>query len=97
MQVYLHAPENALLSDSYVFASLACAGFKNLPKTGEKNTLFGVYASECCGAEIVIRSGAAFPTCPEHPQMRTTWIPIEVGPDNLIELPKKKSKAEPAA
>ena len=68
-----------------------------MPKTGEKNTVFGVFASDCCGAEIVIISGAVFPTCPEHPQIRTSWNPIEVGPDNMIELPKKKSKSEPAA
>jgi hypothetical protein len=67
-----------------------------MPVTGEKNVLCGVFKSHCCGAEIVIRSGAVFPTCPEHPKIRTLWIPIEVGPDNLTEFPKK-SKEKPAA
>jgi hypothetical protein len=68
-----------------------------VPQTGEKNTLFGVFKSACCGAEIVITSGAEFPPCPNHLDRITTWIPIEVGPDNVIVLNKKKSKAEPAA
>jgi hypothetical protein len=68
-----------------------------VPVTGQKNASFGVFKSHCCGAEIVIRSGAVFPTCPEHPQVKTLWIPIEVGPDNVVEFPKKKSKTEPAA
>ena len=68
-----------------------------MPRAGEKNTIFGVFASDCCGAEIVIRSGAVFPACPEHPQIKTMWNPIEVGPDNVVEFPKKKSKKEPAA
>ena len=70
---------------------------KQMPLTGAKNALFGVFKSQCCGAEIAIGSGAVFPTCPEHPQIRTLWIPIEVGPDNLIEFPEKKSKEKPAA
>ena len=70
--------------------------YKSVPVTGEKNTLFGVFKSTCCGAEIVIRTGAVFPTCPDH-HVDTSWDAIEVGPDNLIMLPKKKSKAEPAA
>lgn len=68
-----------------------------MPQTGEKNTLFGVFASACCGAEIVIRSGAEFPTCPNHSQVSASWEPIEVGPDNLVVLPKMKSKEKPAA
>jgi hypothetical protein len=92
--------ENALLSNRYVFAKLQstfAARFHKMPQTGEKNTLFGVFGSDCCGVEIVIASGAVFPKCPNHPESGTFWNPIEVGPDNLVMLPKKKSNAEPAA
>jgi hypothetical protein len=81
------------LPGSYSFGD----GVKEVPLTGEKNTLFGVFKSACCGAEIVIRTGAVFPLCPNHPQVSASWEPIEVGPDNLILLAKKKSKTEPAA
>jgi hypothetical protein len=66
-------------------------------KTGEKNTLFGVFKSACCGAEIVITSGSVFPECPKHPYVSASWEALEIGPDNLIFLPKKKVKGEPAA
>jgi hypothetical protein len=68
-----------------------------VPQTGEKNTLFGVFKSHCCGAEIVITSGAEFPACPNHLDRITTWDPIEVGPDNLVVFSKKKNKDESAA
>jgi hypothetical protein len=68
-----------------------------MPLTGERNALFGVFKSQCCGAEIVIRSGAKFPTCPDHPRIRTFWIAIEVEPDNLIGFRKNESKKKPAA
>ena len=64
-----------------------------MPQTGERNTLFGVFASACCGAEIVIATVTVFPACPNHPQVITTWEPIEVGPDNFILLPKKKAES----
>jgi hypothetical protein len=68
-----------------------------VPQTGEKCELFGVFESDCCRAEIVIRSGAKFPACPNHLDEITTWNPIEVGPDNLVVFTKKTSKAKPAA
>ena len=68
-----------------------------MPVTGEQNTLLGVFKSHCCDAEVVIRSGAVFPACPEHPKIRTVWIPIEVWPDNVIKFPQEKSKTKPAA
>jgi hypothetical protein len=68
-----------------------------VPETGEKNRLFGVFGSACCGAEIVITTGVEFPPCPNHLDRITTWDPIEVPHDNVIVLNKKKSKAEFAA
>ena len=67
-----------------------------MPVSGEKNTLFGVYCNDCCALEIVISVGAEFPACPKHPAVRTSWIQIEISPDEVIILPPK-SKAEPAA
>jgi hypothetical protein len=64
-----------------------------MPQAGENNELFGVFASECCRSEIVIISGVKFPACPNHPNDITTWIPIEVGPDNVTVLNKKSNPA----
>jgi hypothetical protein len=33
----------------------------------------GVYRSICCGAEVSIVAGAAFPDCPKHPKLTTVW------------------------
>jgi hypothetical protein len=46
-----------------------------VPQNGEVNEQFGTYRSICCGAEIVINSGARFPGCPNHPQLSTIWKP----------------------
>jgi hypothetical protein len=69
---------------------------KNLPQTGEKNTLFGVFKSACCGAEIVIMPSSEFPACPNHPLITAFWEPIETEPDN-VSFSSKKTKIEPAA
>jgi hypothetical protein len=68
-----------------------------VPQTGKKCELFGVFESACCRAEIVICSGAKFPACPNHPDDITTWNPIEVGPDNVIILTKNQKPKESAA
>jgi hypothetical protein len=44
-----------------------------MPVSGEVNEEFGVYASVCCGQEIVIAVGSRFPNCPKHPNVRTEW------------------------
>ena len=67
-----------------------------MPQNGEKNALFGVYESACCGAEIVITVGAEFPACPNHRNLTTAWNQIEITTADVIVL-NKKSKAEPAA
>jgi hypothetical protein len=48
-----------------------------MPQNGEINIKFGVYLSLCCRREIIIREGATFPECPNHPDLMTTWKPIE--------------------
>ncbi len=65
-----------------------------MPDSGEKNKLFGVYASACCGAEIVIAVGVEFPVCPNH-QLSATWDPVEVTPKEVIVI-HKKSNLKPA-
>ena len=42
-----------------------------MPDNGEINERFGVYKSVCCGREIIIREGATFPDCPNHPKLGT--------------------------
>src|SRR5437773_932373 len=42
-----------------------------MPKNGETNWQFGVYSSLCCGREIIIREGATFPECLNHPNLPT--------------------------
>jgi len=52
-----------------------------MPQNGDVNKTFGVYRSLCCGQEIVIPAGAAFPECPMHPRLSTKWNFVEdVGP-----------------
>ena len=47
-----------------------------MPQNGEINDKFGTYKSLCCGAEIVINSGARFPDCPRHLNLPTIWKAI---------------------
>ena len=44
-----------------------------MPYNGEANSKFGVYKAVCCGAEIVVNSGAVFPDCPNHQRLTTIW------------------------
>jgi len=48
-----------------------------MPEDREINTKFDVYQSICCGREIIIREGAMFPDCPNHPHLPTIWKPIK--------------------
>jgi len=67
-----------------------------MPGNGEINTKFGVYKTVCCGAEIIIRDGATFPDCPNHPKLTTVWKQIELEIVDLITI-KKKSQSDSAA
>jgi hypothetical protein len=67
-----------------------------MPGNGEINTKFGVYRTACCGAEIIIREGATFPNCPNHPELTTVWKQIEVEIVDAITI-KKESESDPAA
>jgi len=49
-----------------------------VPQNGDINNKSGTYKSLCCGAEIVINSGAPFPDCPRHLKLPTVWKPIVV-------------------
>jgi hypothetical protein len=63
---------------------------------GELNKQWGVYRTACCGAEIIIREGATFPDCRNHPQRTTTWEAIEVEVVD-VQVIHRKAKPEPAA
>ena len=58
---------------------------------GEKNARFGVYVSQCCGREIIIREGATFPDCPNHTHLPTIWKLSELEADVIVLKPKDKS------
>lgn len=47
-----------------------------MPFNGEMNKRFGVYRNLCCGEEIVIVEGTAFPECSKHPNLPTKWKSI---------------------
>ena len=65
---------------------------------GEKNEQFGVYKSVCCGAEIVIAEGVAFPDCPKHPKLPTKWKSTTDEPiRHANELGMQKKSDDPAA
>ena len=68
-----------------------------MPDNGEVNETFGVYRNVCCGSEIIIREGATFPDCPNHPKLSTIWKGIEVGGDVVVIEKKSKQKSESAA
>ena len=57
-------------------STVASPGWNTLPQNGEINDKFGTYKSLCCGAEIVINSGARFPDCPRHLNLPTIWKAI---------------------
>ena len=77
---------------------LTLGGLNALPQTGDKNTIFGVFKSACCGAEIVITKGAAFPVCPNHPKQKTTWNQIEITTEGVLVINNKaNNKSDPAA
>ena len=66
-----------------------------MPEDGTINNKFGVYQNVCCGQEIIIREGARFPACPKHPDLTTTWNPIDADIVDLTVL--KKNEADSAA
>jgi len=65
---------------------------------GDINKRFGVYTSLCCGSEIVIAAGCAFPDCPRHPRLTTKWKSVADEPiRHVSELRNTKKKDESAA
>jgi len=67
-----------------------------MPQSGEINTNFGVYKNLCCGREIIIRKGATFPSCLNHPKSVTLWNVVEVETIDIISI-RKKAPTDPAA
>jgi hypothetical protein len=65
-----------------------------MPQNGDVSKRFGVYKSLCCDREILVREGAIFPDCPNHPKLTTVWKMVKT---DVIELrPLKRSKSKPA-
>ena len=69
---------------------------RKMPRNGEINTKFEIYQSVCCGQEIIIRQGARFPSCPNHPRSTTIWKPLEAEVIDTKAVEKKKA-SDPAA
>jgi hypothetical protein len=69
-----------------------------MPSNGEVNSKFGVYRNVCCGREIIIREGATFPDCANHPKLSTVWKTLEVEIADVIVIDnKRKNKSDCAA
>ena len=69
-----------------------------MPSNGEVNSKFGVYRNVCCGREIIIREGATFPDCANHPKLSTVWKTLEVEVADVIVIDnKRKNKSDCAA
>jgi hypothetical protein len=51
-------------------------GRQDMPQNGDISKTFGVYRTLCCGAEIILGVGAAFPDCPNHENLPTEWKQI---------------------
>ena len=64
-----------------------------MPYNGEASKQFGVYKSVCCGAKIVVNSGAAFPDCPNHRKLTTIWKPVVE--ENIISPTANDSQPDP--
>jgi len=62
-------------------------------QSGDKNTSFGIFRSDCCGREIVIIDGATFPECPKHRHLPTEWVAISESAVliHLVVLPQKET------
>jgi hypothetical protein len=61
--------------------------------TGEINDRFGVFKSVCCGAEIVIPAGVAFPYCRKHSSLPTIWKSIVEEIRHAPESPEAKNES----
>ena len=48
----------------------------DMPSNSDISTVFGVFKTVCCDAEIVITVGAPFPDCPNHKNLPTEWKQI---------------------
>jgi hypothetical protein len=51
-----------------------------MPSNGEINSTDGYYRSVCCGLEIYVPAGAAFPDCRRHKSLSTIWKPVTSKP-----------------
>jgi hypothetical protein len=67
-----------------------------VPKNGEANPKSGIYRTLCCGAEIVINAGSAFPDCPKHPKLTTIWKPVFPAINDKIAVPAEQQSAPTA-
>lgn len=64
-----------------------------MPQNGEISTRFGVYKNVCCGVEVIVREGAAFPDCKNHPNLTTLWKAIDLAESAEAKVHKSRRSA----
>jgi hypothetical protein len=55
-----------------------------MPQNGKINQKFGFFKNQCCGKEIALPKGSEFRSCPNHPGLITSWVPV--ADDNIVHL-----------
>ena len=63
-----------------------------MPQNGETNQKFGFFKNLCCGKEIALPKGSEFPSCPNHPGLTMSWVPVV---DNIVHLINKRRSQPP--
>lgn len=64
-----------------------------MPQNGKTNQRFGFYRSLCCGKEIAVPEGTAFPDCPNHPDVTAVWKSIL--DENVVRFGKRSDSVAP--
>jgi len=68
-----------------------------MPRSGEGNKVFGVYATRCCDAQIVIPEGVTFPQCLKHNATMTEWQNVTEKKPKIFAIQLPPAQKDPAA
>jgi hypothetical protein len=70
---------NLYREEHWRYFAKICDQHAPLPQGANGTTCFapGTFKSVCCGAEVTIDAGIAFPDCPNHPRLSTVWKRIK--------------------
>ena len=64
-----------------------------MAQNGDVNMQYGLYRNLCCGLEIIVREGAKFPDCENHPKLSTVWKLVEFAKNNATPASKSQHSA----